>query len=369
METCSWNTLMEKAREFSENLVSTGFNSKKIILFGAGVYGSMVADYFNKLGRRIERFCDNDIQKQGKLYNGILCISPNALIDYENTMIIITARHKIEELSLQLDQLKVQYISFDKLLISIEHERINMLYHELLSDEISRNTYFTLIKAMFDGDKAEIANYCDEKQYFCLPQFMLSDIDEVFVDCGAYVGNTIERFIWSRGDGLFKKIYAFEPGAMQFKALQTRVKRLINEWALDQNSIQCIPKAVGESNAVSAFLSNDGQLSSSRVIQSINEESSGNVGVVSLDQFFSEKNIYENVSMIKMDVEGSEMVVLKGACNLIKAKTPKLAVCIYHRPTDIIDIPIYLKELVPNYKMAIRHHSNILSETVLYCWK
>lgn len=369
METCSWNTLMKKAKEFSENLVSTGFNSKKIILFGAGVYGSMVADYFNKLGRRIELFCDNDIKKQGKLYNGILCVSPNALIDYEDAMIIITARHKTEELSLQLDQLKVQFISFDKLLISIEYKRINMLFNEFLSDEISKNTYFTLIKAMFDGDKAEIANYCDENQYFCLPQFMLSDIDEVFVDCGAYVGNTIERFIWSRGDGLFKKIYAFEPGAMQFKALRSRVKRLIKEWALDQNSIQCIPKAVGASNALSAFLSNSGQLSASRVALTGSEESSINIEVVSLDQFFRENSIYEDISMIKMDVEGSEMDVLKGACNLIKAKAPKLAVCIYHRPTDIIDIPIYLKELVPNYKMAIRHHSNILSETVLYCWK
>lgn len=72
------------------------------------------------------------------------------------------------------------------------------------------------------------------------------------------------------------------------------------------------------------------------------------------------------VTLIKMDIEGSEMAALKGAEKIIKRDRPKLAVCIYHNPEDIFEIPFLIKKLVPEYKLYIRHHSDTYAETVVY---
>ena len=70
--------------------------------------------------------------------------------------------------------------------------------------------------------------------------------------------------------------------------------------------------------------------------------------------------------MIKMDIEGSELEALKGSKKVIQRDKPRLAICIYHKPEDMTEIPLYIKELVPEYKLYIRHHSNAGTETVLY---
>jgi hypothetical protein len=67
-----------------------------------------------------------------------------------------------------------------------------------------------------------------------------------------------------------------------------------------------------------------------------------------------------------MDIEGSEMNALRGAENIIIQHRPKLAICVYHKPADLWEIPLYLKELVSDYKLHLRHHSDFLNETVCY---
>ena len=74
----------------------------------------------------------------------------------------------------------------------------------------------------------------------------------------------------------------------------------------------------------------------------------------------------ERVTFIKMDIEGSELEALKGAKNTIRNHHPRLAICIYHKPIDVIEIPAYILELVPEYKFYVRHYDSSLEETVLY---
>ena len=67
-----------------------------------------------------------------------------------------------------------------------------------------------------------------------------------------------------------------------------------------------------------------------------------------------------------MDIEGSELAALRGARQCILENKPKLAVCLYHKPQDMWEIPLMIKEMLPEYKIYIRHHTDLLNETVCY---
>ena len=67
-----------------------------------------------------------------------------------------------------------------------------------------------------------------------------------------------------------------------------------------------------------------------------------------------------------MDIEGAEYEALQGAEKTIRNCHPRLAISVYHKPSDILDIPSYLMTLDETYRFYIRHYSSWRWETVLY---
>lgn len=67
-----------------------------------------------------------------------------------------------------------------------------------------------------------------------------------------------------------------------------------------------------------------------------------------------------------MDIEGSELKALFGAEEIIKLQKPKLAICVYHKPEHLWEIPLYIKKILPEYKLFFRHHTSLEYETVCY---
>ena len=64
----------------------------------------------------------------------------------------------------------------------------------------------------------------------------------------------------------------------------------------------------------------------------------------------------ERVTYIKMDVEGAEMEALKGGKEQIKRNKPKLFIAAYHHDADIFLLPLFMWQLVPEYKVYLRKH-------------
>ena len=72
------------------------------------------------------------------------------------------------------------------------------------------------------------------------------------------------------------------------------------------------------------------------------------------------------VSFIKLNIEGSELEALRGARRSIRSWKPKLATSVYHRPSDLWEVPELVRSLNQDYRLYVRQHDGGVVETVLY---
>ncbi|HEY8097641.1 MAG TPA: FkbM family methyltransferase, partial [Methylobacter sp.] len=79
-----------------------------------------------------------------------------------------------------------------------------------------------------------------------------------------------------------------------------------------------------------------------------------------------DQGVIPRVDFIKMDIEGAELAALKGASESIQKFKPRLAISLYHRLSDFIDIPSEIRRLHPEYRFYLGHHSVHQEETILY---
>ena len=271
----------------------------------------------------------------------------------------------------------VQLFSMMRIYYLVMKPQLREVY-DLLENDLSREIFTAALNVRFKIQSNNVVAKCAEtNQYFSLPQMRVFGPNLVFVDCGSFVGDVVERFIFTT-NSCFHKIIAFEPSSKQRNALEIRRRRLLEEWALDESQIQVLPYGVGDENT-DAFIANRGADSGGIMFESdrgaravTNDESQINsdnanaeqIKIVKLDDFLKD----ENVSFIKADIEGSEMSMLRGAANIIRTRKPLLAISLYHKLSDYYEIPLFIKSLVPEYHFEIRHHSPIFCETVLYCY-
>ena len=203
--------------------------------------------------------------------------------------------------------------------------------------------------------------------YFCLPEFS-GNFEETFVDAGAFVGDTVERFIWENL-GTFRHIHAFEPGYRQFRALERRMERLAAEWAIDPASVSLVRAGLSDTpGRMACTFLNDAPLRHglSQMAPEAGGEPEGpaSARVLTLDDYLGGRPI----SFLKADVEGMEMELLRGAQRTIRACRPKMALCVYHYPSHLYEVAEYVRELVPEYRFILRQHVPLFGDFVLYCW-
>ena len=242
-----------------------------------------------------------------------------------------------------------------KAFFSANTEKINLIIN-MLADEESKRIY---TKALLYRQTRLLYHRPDKSrgyQYFP-HDIIYTNENEVFCDCGAFTGDTIQDFV-KVTNNKFKKIVAFEPDSDNFMKLKE----------LSDMDTRIVPLNSGvwdHSGSVDFYTGTSG---SSRVqdVKNICGMNSGthlvSIQVKAIDSVIE----CSDVTFIKMDVEGSEMNALKGALQTIKKNRPKLAICIYHSDDDMVNIPEYLYSNLDNYSFYIRQHSYTINETVLY---
>jgi FkbM family methyltransferase len=224
----------------------------------------------------------------------------------------------------------------------VEFERT----YKSLEDEQSREVFTAFINAKISGDPSGLYDLAQFNQYF--NDLIQLAPNEIFVDCGAYDGDSILEFS-RQTKSKYQKIYAFEPEKKNIKKLQRNLKKYKVE------RVQVIKKGCWSKAAILHFQANDN-------MSAVSPKGSISVPVDTVDNVVGD----EQVTYIKMDIEGAELQALRGAARTIRLNQPKLAICVYHKPDDLIKIPKLIKRLGPQYKLYLRQHQFISWETVLY---
>lgn len=222
--------------------------------------------------------------------------------------------------------------------------------YDILSDYRSRFTLECYLNAAVAGEFDPLYEKCrDTVPYF---NSVLEEVNvQKLFDCGAYDGDSIHDYINAYIN--YKEIYAFEPDKKNIEKIKQRIK---NERIHD---ITIIDKGVW-SETTTLHFSSDGNSSSC-----ISENGDTAIDVIKLDDMYDR---FDSHSLIKMDIEGSELEALKGAERIITKIHPALAICVYHKKEDLITIPQYIRGLVNEgtYRYHLGYQGLDLAELVFY---
>ncbi len=280
---------------------------------------------------------------------------PNAL-----ALICTPTISTYNEISSSCESLRIKHCHIDKIIFGQHKDELRRVF-DIFSDELSRDIYFHIMKCRVIPCLPD-ENYVSWDSYFVNPAFRAMSQNDVVIDCGAFVGDTIEKFIWQH-DGYAKKIIGFEPDEHNFAALARRTARLKAEWNIRDEALSIYPYGLSDISSVQ-YVHRDQATGIGSTIVREADSSTQEVRTVSLDEFLDG----EKVTFIKADIESYEYRMIKGAEKTITEYRPRLGICIYHNATDFYSIPLLLKELVPEYKFMLRHHAAELADSVLYAW-
>ena len=188
----------------------------------------------------------------------------------------------------------------------------------------------------------------------------LTTLDSVrnkhIIDAGGYVGDTALLFS-SYTD---KNIHVFEasPSNMDIIRETIRLNHLDN--------IVPVSKALGEKSGTATFSLGERNSCNSLVERpGYNYPDHIEVPVVTLDDYVRENNI--EVGLIKVDIEGGEQLLLKGAVETIRTQHPILLISIYHSANDFFEIKPMIEKMCGKYTFRIVKPANpaIALETIL----
>lgn len=337
-----------------DNLLTT---AKKIVFYGAGRKAREFARRHCLEASRIrlpDLVCDRDSAKWGGDFLGVTIESPDRL-DQErpdDVIVIVTTcpffvLGDVHERLYYHDfhtmgSLEMRFLLAEHPAGEVDQTRA------LLADDKSRRVFDAITRGQAAG-QIWFRDIYEPNPYFGNDVVRRPADGEVFVDAGAYLGGHIAAL--DRANPNFRAAYAFEPHRPHFAALKQR-------FANDAR-VKAFAQGLYESNTRLAF---DGENAvGAHVVAGNAAEAETTVDVVRLDDA-----VDDAVSYIKMDIEGAELSALAGCTATIERHRPKLAICTYHRPGDYLDIPRFVKQLRPDYRLYLRQHSSFNVDTVLY---
>lgn len=267
-------------------------------------------------------------------------------------------RYKARLRRLGLEALRFeQFLNAPDLAVPVPHFRAHadailadfdayLALESVWDDAFSRTTYYHVLTALATLDFTWFAFSCGSHEDRYLPRDIGLALggDEVFVDCGAHDGT--ESLLFARRvANRFRRVHAFEPEPRNYEVVCANLARYAAEHGIDR--FRTYPVGAWDANGYLGFSGSD-------VTVSITGEpvaAGRGLLVARLD------DLLDDMSYLKLEIEGAELAALRGAAGLIRAHRPVLAVAAYHRPEDFPALLGWLRELDAGYRLKLRHQS------------
>lgn len=343
-----------------------------IVLYGAGNRGREIFAALRRSGHQVRAFIDRNA-RPGQQLHGIPVVPLKNELGLHGLPVIITVHNRdvnIQEIKNQLAAEK-----FDRVFSLVDvydyfvkelgdkfwlTDRTYYLSREreiergagIWADEKSKNLYESVLQYRMTGNCAGLPSP-DPGQY--LPTDVPRWNEPVrLIDAGAYDGDTIRSFVES--DYEIESIAAFEADSANFSKLAERVRSLQTKRPI---RFVLLPCGIWSKTQAVSFDSGLGE--ASRLVDAKGHNGSY-VQCVSIDDALQNFD----PTLIKMDIEGAEISALKGAAKTIRERRPGLAISVYHRPSDIWEIPFLVTEMVDGYSFYLRQHAHNCFDLIMY---
>lgn len=238
--------------------------------------------------------------------------------------------------------------------------QLNRVY-ALLADDADRETYAARVKAILTGDAGYLP-IAGHEEYFH-PE-VHPEPGDIMIDGGVsdMVGAQ-QRFAESVGPA--GQVHGFEP----IPWMAESARKSLAAWP--QYHLHCAGLAEEKGQARFASLRDSSHIcgpgagGATSAAPEGGEDGTVLCDLVRIDDMVRELGL-ERVDCIKLDVEGAELSALRGAEDTIRRFAPRLIICLYHQPEDLVTIPLYVKSLNPAYRLHVSHSSCEFTDTILY---
>ncbi|GAB6267909.1 MAG: hypothetical protein STSR0002_06490 [Smithella sp.] len=345
----------------------------KTLIYGAGNIGKEVFRILNDRGIHVGGFIDQKAQEDS-YWNGVPIYRPQKNLfsadERKKTNVIVAIHNRDVEIPPIIEMLRS--FGYGRIVTLFElydhfgdelggrfwltsrayYKPLEPFMEEafnLWEDDTSKNLYKAIIRFRLTGDYGALPKSDMEHQYFP-PDLPAWKMPLRFIDCGAFDGDTLSYL--NKHDIPIEAVAAFEPDQGNFDKLSQFVK----------NNLTCLknvtlwPCGVHSLTKQMRFSSGQGEASI------MTEKGDIVIQCLSLDDVIPDFA----PTLIKMDIEGAEYEALLGARGIISKYRPGLAICLYHRPADLWQIPLLVNEIMGGYKCYLRMHAFNGFETVMY---
>ncbi|NOU50789.1 FkbM family methyltransferase [Pseudoalteromonas sp. JBTF-M23] len=354
-------------------------NNQQVAIYGAGGNGQKVYQALKQENVNVAFFID--LYSEASDFDGCPIYRPNAIPD-KSVLTLVSVSCTSEQIKQALQQQGVkscmnmneiiaQFPSVleqfftpsyqQKLKMSVERDAKQLAwFRENLEDDQSKRCLDDILSFRSAVNNKSYVKNDWLVQYF--PPWLLelpmwqNGIN--FVDCGAYIGDTLDSAVETLENANIKlnSIICFEPDPANYSNLQKKAYALRNKPFLTQ----LYPCGVWHSNTILSF---DARQSQGKFDDTNNVLELGkSLPVVALDQTC----IGSKINFIKMDIEGTEPQAIDGAKQIIQSSNPLLAISVYHEPEHLWQIAKQIHELNPNYKFKLHCHGDFGLEIILY---
>ena len=296
----------EMGQKIFELLKKSANNHDNMVIDGAGEYGRFIYQDYPEL----PWVCFSDASpKEKTLFDNIPVLQrKQAMEKYPNAVWVISSTRYFKEIE-----------------------------KELVEGGIDQRNIVNVGKIVYESYSA---------MYFDVP-YIQPKKNNCLIDGGAYHGeSTIEFYRWCGENGA--QAVVFEPDKDNYNICKHNLAKMKGTYVLNKGTYD----AIGEQ----AFSSKG------NMVSQMDPQGREKIETTTIDSVPEA----QNATYIKLDVEGVELETLKGGAHVIGRNKPDMAISVYHKPEDIVELLECVLSINPNYVFYLRHYTLGDGDTVAF---